>query len=76
MINKSSRFALIASLCASHSVALIPADVELAPLPTRAQGSRFSRDNDNRATIAADLLAYRIQQDLSRPRNPFALAIV
>jgi len=78
MLNKSSRLALIAGLCAAHHAAVIPSDVELMPLPARAAGSRFSRDNrqDDKASIAADLLAYRINQDLSRPRNPFALALV
>lgn len=78
-MNHSARFALIASLCAAHHAApAIPADVELMPLPSRATGSRFSREDrqDNRAELAADLLAYRIKQDLSRPRNPFALALV
>jgi hypothetical protein len=47
------------------------------PLPARAAGSRFSRDDKpNKSEIAADLLAYRIKIDLSRPRNMFALALV
>lgn len=32
--------------------------------------------NKERAELRADLLAYRMKQDLSRPRNQFALALV
>lgn len=74
MLTKSSRFALIASLCAAHSAAVIPPDVELMPLPARATGSRFSRDTNGETSRA--ILAARIQSDLSRPRNMFALALV
>lgn len=31
---------------------------------------------EERQQLRADLLAYRIRQDLSRPRNPYALAVI